>query len=362
MTDEHLDRMVRDADPHRPDVITHLDGAAQHLLEEIMSTPTLEPAAEPPAVRSRRRRTVLSGLVSASAAAAVLAVVFAVSIMNADSPAGPEASPQVGPTSEATTATSYSAMVLKAAEESPRLLIDQPGWKATTVYGFAEKEGTIAFRNGEVQLAMNWYPAGQYDGYHRDRLHVSEPEPVKVDGWPGDLFRYSASDFAVMLKPRDGSFVELRTGGALTRNEFDRVLADVVRVDARTWLAALPAEIVTPGRVDEQAAKILAGVPLPPGFDAAALGDLGVNDAYQFGAKVTSRVGCGWIAEWLRAKQAGDDAAAKRAVDALRSSHTWKVLHQMNDEGDWPEVFWETADEVVAGKRPAGYREALGCE
>ena len=97
---------------------------------------------------------------------------------------------------------------------------------------------------------MNWYPADQYDNYYTDRLEVSTPEPVKVDGWPGDLFRYSADDFAVMLRPRDGVFVELRAQGDWTRDAFDRVLADVVRVDVRTWLAALPAKIVTPERVD----------------------------------------------------------------------------------------------------------------
>ncbi|MFI7576112.1 hypothetical protein [Micromonospora sp. NPDC049497] len=360
MTDEHLDRMVRDADPYRPGVIKHLDGAAQNLVEEIMSVPTLDPVAEPPGKRFRARRGVMSGLAGASVAATLLAGVLTVSIMKSDQPEGRPTTPAI--TSEATDPAAHSAMVLKAAEENPRLLIDQPGWKATTVYGFGEKTGTIAFSDGERQVEMNWYPAGQYDGYHEDRLHVSKPEPVKVDGWPADLFRYSASDFAVMLRPRDGSFVELRTGGAWTRSEFDRVLADVVRVDARTWLAALPTEIVTPERVDAQAAKVLADVPLPPGFDTSTLGDVGTNDAYQFGAKVTSRVGCGWIAEWLRAKKAGDDAALRRAADALRSSHKWTVLHQMNDEGDWPEVFWETADKVAAGKPPAQYEEALGCE
>ncbi|NJP34915.1 hypothetical protein [Micromonospora thermarum] len=359
MTDEHLDRMVRDADPYRPDVIGHLDEAAQNLLEEIMSVPTLESVAEPPDKRPRARRGIMSGLAGAGVAATLLAGVLAVSTIKGDQPEGRPATPPI--TSEATDPAAYSAMVLKAAEENPRLLIDQPGWKATTVYGFAEKEGTIAFSNGGRQLEMNWYPAAQYDGYHRDRLHVSKPEPVKVDGWPADLFRYSASDFAVMLRPRDGSFVELRTGSAWTRSEFDRVIADVVRVDARTWLAALPAEIITPERVNEQAAKVLADVPLPPGFDTAALSGLGTNDPYQFGAKVTSRIGCGWIAEWLRAKEAGDDAALRRATDALRGSHNWKVLHQMKDQGGWSEVFWETADKMAAGKPPTGYEEALGC-
>jgi hypothetical protein len=359
MTDDHLDRMVRDADPYRPDVIRRLDGVAQNLLEEIMSVPTLDPVAEPPGRPLRARRGIMSGLAGAGVAATVLAGVLAVSMLKVDQPEARPGTPST--TSEATDPAAYSAMVLKAAEENPRLLIDQPGWKATTVYGFAEKEGTISFSNGGRQLEMNWYPAGQYDSYHKDRLDVSKPEPVKVDGWPADLFRYSASDFAVMLRPRDGSFVELRTGSAWTRSEFDQVLADVVRVDARTWLAALPAEIVTPERVNEQAAKVLADVPLPPGFDTAALKGLGINDPYQFGAQVTGRVGCGWISEWLRAKKAGDDVAVQRAADALRSSHKWKVLHQMNDEGDWPEVFWENADKVAAGESPTGYAMALGC-
>ncbi|MEU5911504.1 hypothetical protein [Micromonospora sp. NPDC047527] len=360
MTDAHLDRMVRDADPYRPEVVQHLDGAAQNLLEEIMSTPTLEPVAEPSARRQRKRRALLSGLASAGVAAVVLGVVVTGSIMNADRPEDRPSTP--ADTSDDTKPITDWAMVLKAAEENPRLLIDQPGWKATSVYGFTEKDGSITFSNNDRELEMNWYPADVYDSFHEDRLRVSEPAQVTVDGWPAERFQYNEGDFAVMLKPREGSFVELRTGGTWTRAAFDEVLATVVRVDAKTWLAALPAEIVTPQRATEQAAKVLADVPLPPGFDVTALGGLGANDAYQFGAKVTSRVGCAWIAEWLRAKKAGDDDALRRAGDALRSSHRWTVLRQMNDEGDWPEVFWETADEVAAGKPPAKYRDSLGCE
>ncbi|WLS45524.1 hypothetical protein Q3V37_29945 [Micromonospora profundi] len=360
MTDEHLDRMVRDADPYRPHAVQHLDGAAQHLLEEIMSTPTLEPVAEPPAKRPRTRRTLLSGLASAGVAAAVLAVIFTGSVMNVGGSQDRESAPADTPAGNKPI-TDW-AMVLKAAEENPRLLIDQPGWKATTVYGFLEDSGTISFSKDDQELEMNWYPANVYGSFHEDRLSVSKPEPVKVDGWPAELFTYNAGDFAVMLTPREGSFVELRTGGAWTRSAFDKILTRVVRVDARTWLAALPAEIVKPERAKEQAAKILTDVPLPPGFDVTALTDLGPNDAYQFGARVTSRVGCAWISEWLRAKKAGDDAALQRASDALRSSHRWPVLQEMSKEGDWSEVFWETADKVVAGNPPPRYRESLGCE
>ncbi|MFC0033951.1 hypothetical protein ACFFMM_30950 [Micromonospora chaiyaphumensis] len=362
MTEEHVDRLVRDADPYRPEVIRHLDGAEQALLEEIMSEPTPDRVADAPR-RSRTRRGLVRRLAGPLTAAAALIGVLAVVTVYGEPPGDRRAAPTetVAPTSAGpTTSIVFSPVALKAAEENPRLLIDEPGWQVTTVYGFAEKQGTIAFRNGGQQMDMNWYPADQYAGYHADRRNVSAPEAVKVDGWSGDLFRYSAEDFAVLLRPRDGVFVELRAGGG-NRTEFDRLLTHVVRVDVRTWLAALPPEIVTPARVDEQAAKVLADIPLPPDFDRAALAGLGTNDAYQFGAQVTSRVGCAWIAEWQRAKRAGDDAALRRAADALRSSHKWQVLHQMNDEGDWPEVFWETADKVAAGDLPRGYDQALGC-
>jgi hypothetical protein len=355
MTDEHIDRLVRDADPYRPDVVGRLDGAEQTLLEEIMSVP-----AEP-----RPRRVPARRLAGAVAAAAVLIAILAFSaVQHRQAGNRPAAIPTTPSSAGPTTGGSvrYSAVALKAAEENPRLLIDEPGWKATTVYGFTETSGTIAFTEGDRSLEMNWYPGDEYDGYYENRLDVSAPKPATVDGLPGNLFTYSANDFAIMLRPHDGVFVELRTEGDWTRAGFDTVVADIKRVDVRTWLDALPPEIVTPGKVQDAADEVLADVPLPPGFDRAALDGLGTNDPYQFGAEVTSRVGCGWIAEYLRAKGAGDTAAAERAAHALQSSHKWKVLQRMVDQGDWAEAFWEVADEVAAGDVPAGYAQSIGCE
>ncbi|MGY0003955.1 hypothetical protein [Micromonospora sp. I033] len=359
MTEEQLDRMVRDADPCRAGVIAHLDGAKQALLEEIMSEPTPDRVTDSPRPRSRAGRGLVRRIAAPLTAAAALVGVLAVSTVVREPPGGRQAAPttSAGPGA----AVVYSPVALKAAEENPRLLIDEPGWKVTGVWGFAEQQGRTTFANGRRQVAMDWYPAGEYKGYHADRLLVSAPEAVQVDGWPGDLFRYAATEFAALLRPRDGVFVELRAAGG-DRAEFDRLLTHVVRADVRTWLAALPPEIVTPARVDEQARKVLAGVPLPPNFDPATLRDVGTNDPYQFRARVLSRVGCAWIAEWERATRAGDDAALRRAGDALRSSHKWQVLHQMNDEGDYPEAFWRAADEIVAGAPPARFTEGLGCE
>jgi hypothetical protein len=359
MTDEHLDRLVRDADPYRPELIGRLDGADGSLLEEIMSVPP----------RPRMRPSTVRRFAGALVAASLVTGVLAVSTMpDADqsghraAPAVPSEAPVVHGSGPAATAMVYSAAVLKAAEANPRLLIDQPGWTATTVYGFTKQTGTIEFEHGPRRLTMTWYPADGYDSYYQDRLAVSRPEAVQVDGGAGSLFRYSDNDFAVMLRPRDGAFAELRTGGAWTRTAFDKVIAEVVRVDVPTWLAALPPEIVTPGRAQEAADKVLAGIPLPPGFDRAALAGLGINDPYQFGAEVSSLVGCGWMTEWLRAKEAGDPAALQRASAALRGSHQWAVLQRMEGDGQWSEVFWETADGFVAGHPSRGYASAIGCD
>ncbi|MFI5896312.1 hypothetical protein ACIA5D_40055 [Actinoplanes sp. NPDC051513] len=338
MTDDRL----RDADPYHPSIVERLDGAEQTLLEEIMS--------EDRVIHPWRRR-----LVTAVAAAAVLVAVLAVSVVvrHQSAPSRDQAAPGVS--------TRWSAVALKAAEQNPRLLIDEPGWTAKTVYGFAEQNGTIGFVNGPRTLEMNWYPADQYQDYRRDRKGVSKPEAGQIQGWSGDVYTYSAGDFALQLKPRDGVFVELRTGGTWNRAEFDRVLTHVVQVDVETWLEALPPEIVTPGRAGEAATKVLNGVPIPPKFDRSKIEALGANDPYQFGAQVVALVGCGWIAEWERARKAGDAGAVKRAADALSSSHQWKVLNDMNAAGDYPEVFWEYADRIAAGKQPSGYQQALGC-
>jgi hypothetical protein len=356
MTDERLDRLVRDADPYRPDLIERLDGAEQTLLEEIMSTPELESITTTPP-----RRSLTWRLAGAAVAAAVAAVVAATTLMPDQPPQNDTWTGAVGlPSGDAGGAGGGYQLDLKAAEGHPRLLIDRPGWKVTTVYGFAEEQGTIVFQNGNREVEMTWYPDEQYQGFYEDRLKVSKPGTATVAGTSASVFTYTKTDTAVMLKPRDGAFVELRAQGP-TRTEFDELLAHVVRVDAEAFLKALPPEVVTPGRVGEEAAKILADVPIPPGFDVAAVEVGGANDPYQFGAAVTGQVSCAWIAEWIRADEADDDKARRLAATALRSSHRWKVLNDMNDEGDYPEMVWRVADQVAGGDVPERYKEGLDC-
>ncbi|MFC7532653.1 hypothetical protein [Actinoplanes sp. GCM10030250] len=359
MTDE-IDRMMQDADPYRPGLLARLNGAEQTLLEEIMSAPKLESVPATPSLR----RTLTRRLGGAVAAAAVVTgVIAAVALL----PEEPESSPYAGPVGlpsagAGTAAISGWELDLKAAEGHPRLIINEPGWKVTTVYGFADEQGTIAFEKGDRQLEMNWYPAKYYQSYYKDRLLVSAPEPTTVAGRKGDVFTYDPSDFETFLKPKDGATVALRSSGGWTRSSYDEVLSHVVHVGAEAFLAALPPEIVTPSRVREEAAKILVDVPLPPGFDIESVGAGGANDRYQFGADVTGQISCAWIAEWIRADKAGDDKAVDQAAAALRSSRKWKVLLEMKDQGGWSQILWETTGKVADGKVPNQYEQGLGCD
>jgi hypothetical protein len=343
------DDMLREADPYRPEVMQHLDGADHDLLDDIV-------AERRP---SRLRR--FAGPIAAAAAITAVVTVATLQHQPAGSPvAGPPAS---SPADSAAAAGSGSAAIaLKAVEDNQRLLIEEPGWKATDVYGFAAQSGTIRFADGDRELEFDWYPASAYDSYYQDRLDVSPPVAVTVDGMVGNRFTYSPSDFAVMLKPRNGLFVEMRTGSTgWTLKSFAATLTHIRQVDARTFLAAMPPEIVTPERAGAAADKVLVDIPLPPGFTKAALQDLGANDPYQFGAEVTKVVGCGWIADWKRARAAGNEAEVKRAQNAMESSHHWQVLNQMNAAGEWPESFWEIADSMAKGRLVSGSEESLEC-
>jgi hypothetical protein len=351
MNDEQIDRMVREADPYAGDVLNRLEGADQALLDDILASSAV---VARPRFGSFARR--LAGPIAA--AAAVTAVLTVVAVENkADEPS------VAAPSAPATARALTPDLALKAAEDNPRLLIDQPGWKATTVYGFAEKSGTISFSNGERDLEFDWYPADAYDSYYKDRLEVSAPEPATVDGMSGSRFTYSDNDFAIMLKPRNGVFVEMRTGiKGWTRAGFDQLLPHIKQVDAKTFLAAMPPEIVTPERAAAAADRVLADIPLPPGFDRSSVENLGANDPYQFGAEVTKVVGCGWIASWKQARATGDVSQAKRAQAAMESSHKWTVLKQMEDQGAWSQSFWEIADSMAAGHLVSGSEESLECK
>lgn len=351
MTDDMTDRQVRAADPYDPDSVRDLDGADLALLEQIVE---LSPGTER-SVRWRRPLTI--GLV----AAAVLAIAVAVPALIRDPDSEPARDGQTVQAGGGTDKIVYLAAAVEVAENNPRLLIDEPGWKATTVYGFAKDSGTINFEKGDREVEMNWYAADAYESYFDDRTEVSEREPITIDGQRGSRVTYGPGDVAAMLEPEGSTFVEIRTSGFADSDAALALFGRIKHVDVGTWLAALPPEIVLPGRIDEIADEILADVPLPPDFDRDQLAHLGVNDRYQFGAEVISLVECGWLAEWKRADESGDAGAQERAVTALRSARGWDVLAEMDQTGDYSDGPWQIAASIKLGDDPVTYQEMEGC-
>ncbi|WP_433795951.1 hypothetical protein [Actinoplanes sp. CA-252034] len=347
------DDQLLDADPHRS-FAGRLDGA--DLLEEIMSVP------HAPSFPLRRR------LAGAVAAAAVVAGILSASTLLPDRSrpvplALPSVTPEASPSPSTGGAGGGHELDLKYAASHPRLLIDEPGWKLRVIYGFAGGTGSAVFHKGDRGVTMTWYRAEHYQGYLEDRLHVSRPRATRVAGTDAKVFTYSRSDFAVMLDPRDGTFVEIRVqGGGVSRSYFDGLLERIERVEPDVFLAALPPEVVTPGEATTEAEKALTGVPRPPGFDAGNLGLDGAYTPYQFQARVVKLVACGWAGEWVRADEAGDDMAAETAAAALRGSRNWPVLKDMHasKRGDWSRMLWAATGEK-GRDMPRDVRNLAGC-
>lgn len=126
------------------------------------------------------------------------------------------------------------------------------------------------------------------------------------------------------------------------------LVAGSATVDADTWRASLSESIVTPDERPDAIAAMLAGVPLPSGFETADLLTPTTADRYQFIAEVSGAVVCGWLSEWVEAGAAGDAARLDAAAAAIATSRDWPMLTEIADQGDWAEVVWGLADHVNA--------------
>jgi hypothetical protein len=191
-----------------------------------------------------------------------------------------------------------------------------------------------------------------------------------VLGYRAEVTRYQESDRHAAMWWADGVVYEV-DGDAGGPNAFLDALGDLRVVDNDAWEAAQPDTSVTSRERPAEVDRMLADVPQPSGFDA---GDLkagkAVSDRYQLGARVSGAVACAWIDQWSKARRAGNHAAVDEAVAAMATSRHWRVLLEMNDEGDYPEVLWEHADAMANGGMIRGGKDltveesapnALGC-
>lgn len=352
--DPQIDDAVRRADPWPRGESPAMTLALEHLCDEILATPGPQRSSVRPLGEILRRR-----LVTAAALGTAAATVVGVTVWQANDDA--TVPPPITPGRTDTPRTHYSKLLLAAAEHAPRLLVDRPGWSVVEVDGFSADLGTVVMGDGQQYLKLDWYPADQYTSLHRKRVdELPPPEPVVVAGGTADLFEYSDTSFEAVLPPDGDTFAVLRIGPADKQTTLG-LLASVKGVGVTQWLDAMPADVVKPGRSSDELRRVLAGVPIPPGIDTANLAPEGVYDRYQFGAEVTKPIVCGWIEQWIIAREQGAPADEQRAQDALDSSMSWEVLKDMTSEGGYPRVVWEMVADVDQGRVPDGYPSALGC-
>jgi hypothetical protein len=248
VNESQIDRLVRQAQPRAEAIASlRLGRGGQELLEEIMSTsivPELDlpdpesgapqwidpvelPTSQAATPAPRRRRQALIGLAAAVAVAAAVT--------------GPTLLFQAGNERTVTPGSYGQAWEIAS---SNRLLIDDPTWKITVVDDLTADQGSVRFTKGRWNLEVTWFPTRRYQDLYDDRLDVSAPVSFQVLGRGGSRFRYSATDFAVILPPEGKTFLEIR---GVVRNEADfaAVVSKLKKASAEEWLAAMPTSAVT---------------------------------------------------------------------------------------------------------------------
>jgi len=335
--------LLRDARPHTAGPSQEVVSAARAaLLADIAG-----------ARRPRWRRRRLFGLAAPAVAAAVAAIVVGITL------------------SGRSDGQAWAAALVRVAEASPRLLVDEPGWEVTRADELGVDYGEMTLANDGRRLDLKWLPAGAYDNAVDKRVaDMDDLATAPVAGAEARVFRYPETNDYVAVWLQGDYTVEAR-GLAADADAFRETLGSLHEVDVDTWLSAMPESVVVPARQAEVVDEMLAGIPLPPGFDSTAIRATdALRDRYQLGAQVSGAVACAWIERWVAARRAGDEAGERAAVDAMATSSTWPVLQEMDAEGDYPEVLWELATAMKTnGSVPAGkpmtvedaYRPALGC-
>lgn len=246
----------------------------------------------------------------------------------------------------------YAAAAIEVAEANPRLLVTEPGWTVTRAYQFEPGEGEMTFSDGSHHFDVHWRPAESYESYRRDRADVSSSTSSRLLGRAATTVHYGRGEYATMLAPQGAVFIEVR-GRLESKQAYEALLRSLRPVDIDTWLAALPASIVRPPDRASTVESMLREVPLPPGFDVAALSEeTSFLDGKQFAVKVGSAVACGWFDSWVAATRAGDEAAAVEAAKVMLAASDWPVMQQITS--DWVNYMMRYSRQIAYGSLKLG--------
>jgi hypothetical protein len=396
MSQETTNRELRTANPIAPRQLAALDLAAAEaelgraLIAESGLAGEPEVTGSESRRRSRRPRSALLALTGATALAAAAAVLLL-----------------VGGTSE-TPAPAYGAELVRFAESTPLLLLEGPGWRVENVDELNGGEGTMKFVTGkpaspEAHMSRNDRKRGIVPPSVRherqrwvdlDWNNAKLSEALKffygpVDRVPGRKFtttmpalgtkvhidtraesspKYGGPGDHEMLAvwAEDGHVLELSTR-VPDLAAFRERLGWLHRVDAQTWLDAMPAKVIKAADRGAAVREMLRGIPLPPGFDPAKISNQDLTTSrYEVGVAVGGGVACEWFSRWGEARANHDAATAQEAERALQGAGRWPVFREMSKEGAYPAVVVEYAEAMPRGRwygRPLlpDVNRGLGC-
>lgn len=351
MTRIDIDAALAAANPvtDRAAAMLDLHEAEIELVEEIVAIPVSPHLRHVPARPLHRRRLALVLAVTA-------AVVAAVAVL-------PSGRDEGGP------APAFAAPLVRFANASPLALLQLSGWHVVYADEDANGEGEMHFVRGpadangnphgasysdQASLAgrvasLTWTPvnprSSSYRGGHASLvtgLGVTVHRLV-FEGGSRRAFDITAQ---FIYRGRALAFRATVTDMAMFRAE----LRALHSVDTTTWLRAMPPSVVKSADSSETIRQMLKGIPLPPGFDAARIrGAHLVHDRYQLGTAVTGTVACMWIADWNRARAAGDTTTVRRAIAAMATAPRWPILREMARQGAWPQVLISEAKAMPSG-------------
>jgi hypothetical protein len=347
--------IARLGDLRAPDLEPSRERAVEAVPARLRAASARRPA------RARGARWGRLTLALGAAAVAAVAIVLIASLGGA----GPDRSP-----------APYGAKLVRFAQASPLLLLEEPGWRVGDVEEETGDEGQMEFISGrklppeqivervgkdgstvvsgqrppavrQRRADLNWR-AGSIGSWLTDRAASADYRTTApVLGTTAHVFRYEGGH------PGDYEFTALWSEGGRVLEfrapvpdlaSFERHLAALHQVRTGPWLDALPADVVKAADRGHAVADMLRGVPLPAGFKPSQIPDAGLTtDRYQVGADVAGAVACRWFAQWGEDLRRGDASGIAEAERALAGAKRWPVLREMEAEGAYPQLLEEYA-------------------
>ncbi len=389
MRTEKIELELSAANPVAKPALAALDLAASEaaLAEALIAEPALAGETGAPGRVPRRPRSSLLLIATGATVAVAVAIFFLAGGRSTHSPA-----------------PAYGAELVRFAESSPLLLLEGPGWRVRSIgqehgqgrmeFGVASpatpeahtykthtEHGVALHRDGLRRVELFWWDRGgilklllhpRVDRVPGRRFTIAMPAlgtKVHIDTRAESSPIYGGPGHHQMeaIWKEDGR-VLLLNASVPSLAAFRERLGWLRRVDAQTWLDAMPAKVVKAADYGAAVREMLQGIPLPPGFDPAKIPDLGLTtDRYQVGAAVGGAVACAWFRHWGKARASQDVAATKEAEHVLLESKSqWPIFREMSKEGAYPATVVEYAKAMPSGRRYgrpllSAVDEGLGC-